>query len=129
MSRLKTTLLISALCGVAFGRAPGAFADDPKLTAELVDAQAKAANKEATVTVKVTGVQLVDPATVNNKPQQGQGHLHYQVDDGPVIATTTPKLSFHGLTPGRHKIVVMLAANDHSPLGPQQTLEVTVPGM
>jgi hypothetical protein len=37
------------------------------------------------------------------------------------------KLSFHGLTPGAHKIVVTLAGNDHNPLGPQQTLNVTIP--
>lgn len=60
-------------------------------------------------------------------PIKGQGHLHYRVDDGPVIATTSAKLSFHGLASGKHKIVVMLANNDHSPAGPQQTLEVTVP--
>jgi hypothetical protein len=39
----------------------------------------------------------------------------------------TPKLSFHGLTRGQHKIVVVLAANDHNPLGPQETLSVTTP--
>ena len=54
-------------------------------------------------------------------------HLHYRVDDGPVIATTATKLSFHELTPGLHKIVVMLANNDHSPSGLEQTLEITVP--
>lgn len=77
--------------------------------------------------VKVTGIKIVDPAEANEKPVAGQGHLHYQVDDGPVIATTTMKLSFHGLTPGAHKIVVTLAGNDHNPLGPQQTLNVTIP--
>jgi ribulose-5-phosphate 4-epimerase/fuculose-1-phosphate aldolase len=63
----------------------------------------------------------------NKRPTKGQGHLHYRVDNGPVIATTTTKLSFHELTPGKHQIVVMLANNDHSPAGPQQTLEITVP--
>jgi hypothetical protein len=43
-----------------------------------------------------------------------------QVDGGPIIATPAAKLSFHGLSPGKHQILVMLAANDHSPLGPQQ---------
>jgi hypothetical protein len=132
---LKTTVLTSAVAlGLALGAsaqyaqpAGASAAGDAKLSAELVNAEAKARKQEATVTVTVSGVQLVDPATVNEKPQKGQGHLHYQVDNGPVIATTTTKLSFHGLTPGRHKIMVVLAANDHSPLGPQQSLEVTVP--
>ena len=97
------------------------------LTATLVDAEKKAAEKAATVQVKTTGIRLIDPAMVKEMPKAGQGHLHYQVDSGPVIATTATKLSFHELSSGPHKITVMLAGNDHSPLGPQQTLEVTVP--
>jgi uncharacterized protein DUF6130 len=99
----------------------------PTLTAKLVDPEKKAQQKAATVDVKVTGIKIIDPATVNEKPIAGQGHLHYQVDDGPIIATTTMKMSFHGLTPGPHKIVVTLAGNDHNPLGPQETLNVTIP--
>jgi hypothetical protein len=99
----------------------------PTLTATLVDPEKKAQQKAATVDVKVTGINLIDPAKVNEQPKMGQGHLHYQVDDGPVIATPTTKLSFHGLTPGQHKILVALAGNDHNPLGPQQTLSVTIP--
>lgn len=99
----------------------------PTLTATLVDAAEKAQQKAATVSVKTTGIKLIDPASVNEQAKAGQGHLHYQVDDGPIIATTATKLSFHGLTAGAHKIVVMLAGNDHNPLGPQQTLDVTIP--
>ena len=99
----------------------------PTLTASLVDPVMNAKEKTATVKVEVTGVKLIDPAMTNKKPTKGEGHLHYRVDEGPVIATTAPKLSFHELTPGKHKIVVMLANNDHSPTGLEQTLEVTVP--
>jgi hypothetical protein len=99
----------------------------PALTAKLVDPETKAQQKAATVDVKVTGIRIIDPAKVNEQPRTGQGHLHYQVDDGPIIATTAMKLSFHGLTTGPHKIVVMLAGNDHNPLGPQETLNVTIP--
>lgn len=97
------------------------------MTAKLVDPEMKAQKKEATVMVEVKGVKLTDPAMAKEQPKAGEGHLHYQVDDGPVIATTTPKLSFHGLTSGTHKITVTLAANDHSPLGSPQTLTVTIP--
>ena len=97
------------------------------LTASLVDPETTAKEKTATVKVSVAGVKLIDPAMTNKRPTKGQGHLHYRVDSGPVIATTTTKLSFHELTPGKHQIVVMLANNDHSPAGPQQTLEITVP--
>lgn len=97
------------------------------LTATLVDPDKKAKQKAATVAVKVNGIMLIDPARAGEQPKPGQGHLHYQVDDGPVIATTTTKLSFHGLAPGRHKILVALAGNDHVPVGPQQILEVMIP--
>jgi hypothetical protein len=97
------------------------------LTATLEDPEAKAKKQAATVKVATRGIRLVDPAVSGEKPIRGEGHLHYQVDDCPVIATTAPKLSFHGLKPGAHDITVMLAANDHSPLGPQQKLSVTIP--
>jgi hypothetical protein len=99
----------------------------PSLTATLVDPENKAKQKAATVEVKVTGIALIDPAKVKEQPRAGQGHLHYQVDGGPIIATPTTKLSFHGLTSGEHKIVVTLAGNDHNPLGPEQTLSVNIP--
>jgi hypothetical protein len=102
-------------------------AKEPKLEAKLVEPEEKAKKKAATVEVKVHGIKLVDPAMAKEKPMKGQGHLHYRVDDGPVIATTATKLSFHELKSGPHTFTVMLAANDHSPLGPQATLNVTVP--
>jgi hypothetical protein len=97
------------------------------LTAKLVDPEAKAKKQAATVTVAIRGVLIVDPSISGEKPIKGEGHLHYQVDDGPIVATTAPKLSFHGLKPGSHSIMVQLAANDHSPLGPEQKLSVTIP--
>lgn len=97
------------------------------LTATLVEPQKAAQQKAATVQVKVNGIKLTDPAAAHEKPKQGEGHLHYQLDNGPVIATTATKLSFHELPSGQHRITVMLAGNDHSPLGPQETLSVMIP--
>ena len=107
-------------------QAPGS-ATKPSMTAKLIDPEKKAAGRAATVEVTTSGVELVDPALSMEKPVPGQGHLHYQVDKGPVIATPSAKLSFHELTPGAHSIMVVLAGNDHKPLGPQQTLSVVVP--
>ena len=107
-------------------QAPGA-ATKAVMTAKLIDADKKAAEKAATVEVTTSGVELVDPAISKEKAVPGQGHLHYQVDKGPVVATPSAKLSFHELTPGTHTILVVLAGNDHQPLGPQQELKVTVP--
>jgi Family of unknown function (DUF6130) len=107
-------------------QAPGT-AKKPVMTAKLIDADKKAAGRAATVEVTTSGVELVDPALSDEKAVPGQGHLHYQLDKGPVIATPSAKLSFHELAPGAHTIVVVLAGNDHKPLGPQQQLTVTVP--
>lgn len=107
-------------------QAPGG-ATKPTMVAKLIDADKKAADRAATVEVTTSGVELVDPAISMEKAVPGQAHVHYQLDKGPIIATHAAKLSFHELTPGVHTIVVMLAGNDHKPLGPQQTLTVTVP--
>jgi hypothetical protein len=96
-------------------------------SASLDDPEQKAQEQTATVEVKVAGIQLIDSAAVNEQPQSGQAHLHYQLDNGPIIATTTTKLSFHELSPGPHKITVMLAENDHQLLGPKDTLTVNIP--
>ena len=127
MLTLALGIVVNLQSGTSVGPQASAAQGGPTMTAKLVDPEKKAQGKSATVEVKVTGLKLTDPAAVNEKPMAGQGHVHYQVDDGPVIATTTTKLSFHGLTPGQHKIVVMLAGNDHNPLGPQETLNVTIP--
>lgn len=129
MLRLSTAVLLTLL----WVSLPGHQLDrvlaqaKPTLTAKLVDPEKKAAEKAATIEVTVSGVELVDPSLSNEKPVTGQGHLHYQLDKGPVIATPSAKLSFHELTAGTHTIAVVLAGNDHKPLGPQQQLTVKVP--
>jgi len=125
LSAVGVTLLLLGLSSGA--NAANTSASHATLAAQLVDANAKAQKKAATVEVKVTGIKLVDPAAAKEKPKAGQGHLHYQLDSDPIIATTATKLSFHELPPGQHQVKVMLAANDHSPLGPEQTLTVVVP--
>jgi xanthosine utilization system XapX-like protein len=97
------------------------------LKATLVDAAKKAEAKTATVQVTVGGLKLMDPDKTHGQVKKGQGHLHYQLDNGPVIATTAPKLSFHGLSRGQHTLVVMLAGNNHEPLGPQEVLTFEIP--
>ena len=119
-------LWTGVIAALGLALATGAAAK-PTLDASLTDAEKLAQKGSATVQVQTSGIELVDPASVQEKPRDGQGHLHYRVDDGPVIATTTPKLSFHELAPGAHRIEVTLAGNDHHPLGPSKTLRVTIP--
>jgi hypothetical protein len=99
----------------------------PALDAKLVMTEAGAREGSATVQVSVSGIEMVDPAQVQEKPREGQGHLHYQVDQGPIIATPTTKLSFHGLSAGVHRIGVTLVGNDHLPIGPREELEEEIP--
>jgi hypothetical protein len=106
--------------------ARGATAE-PTLEAELVDEQAHSKEAAAVVQVHVAGIELVDPGSAGETPKAGQGHLHYRVDGGPVVATPASKLAFHELAPGPHRIEVELAGNDHKPLGPSETLTLTVP--
>ena len=102
-------------------------ATSPSLETKLIGPEVSAKKASATIEAQVSGIQLVDPAKVQEKPHAGQGHLHYRVDQGPVIATTTTKLSFHELSPGKHHISVSLVGNDHKPLGPHQDREITIP--
>jgi hypothetical protein len=92
-----------------------------------VDSEQKAKKQTATVQVTVGGIRLVDPDSVQARAKAGEGHLHYQVDNGPVIATTATKLSFHNLGEGQHSLVVTLVGNDHNPLGSQETIAVVIP--
>ena len=127
--QLITAVLLAltvASTTTASAQTPGA-ATKPTMTARLIDAEKKAADGAATVEVTVSGVELTDPAAAKEQPVAGQAHIHYQVDKGPVVATPSAKLSFHELAPGAHTIMVVLAGNDHKPLGPQQQLKVTVP--
>jgi hypothetical protein len=97
------------------------------LEASLVDADQNAKNASAVVRVEVTGADLIDPELATPGSKAIQAHLHYKVDDGPVIATPVAKLAFHDLAAGRHRIEVVLADSEHKPLGPSETLEVTIP--
>ena len=101
-------------------------AGGPALVA-TVDRSERFSDKSAEVRVTVAGIGLIDPHLSGEYARDGQGHLHYKVDDGPVVATTATRLSFQDLTPGRHTIVVSLAGNDHRPIGPKRILTISIP--
>lgn len=96
----------------AGGGAPAAPGEQaPRLSAKLLDQGA--AKDSAKVQVKVTGVE---------SPK-----LQYKVDDGAAIETEETTVRFRGLKPGQHKISILLEGKDGAPLGPSETLDVTVP--
>lgn len=76
------------------------------VAAELVDPETLAQQHAVSVRVNVNGVKLVEevPAGEVAAPE---GRLHYRIDDGPVT--------------------IQLVGLDHTPLGPEQRLTVTVP--
>jgi hypothetical protein len=119
--------ILLAVCSVSGSAAT------PKLTVHLMGPEGDRLTAEpggavtadwVTVHAEVEGVELIDPALTGEKPKEGQGHLHYRIDRQPVVATTATMISFFELGPGPHTIEVMLAGNDHKPLGPGQTLRV-----
>ena len=122
--RSFSLLLGALLCWLVW---PAMAAEKLDLQASLVDVDANAAKQSAVVRVEVVGAELIDPELAKPGAKMVQAHLHYRVDDGPVIATPVTKLAFHGLVSGRHRIEVALADSQHKPLGPSQTLEVMIP--
>jgi hypothetical protein len=123
---IRTSLCSQVLLWTCLTLPTLALASPPSISASLIDREAKAARGWATVEVEVAGIELVDSPT--GQLRDGQGHLHYRVDQGPVVATTVKKLSFHQLSPGEHRIEVRLVGNDHRDLGPVSTVELTVTG-
>jgi hypothetical protein len=123
---IRTSLCSQVLLWTCLTLPTLALASPPSISASLIDREAKAARGWATVEVEVAGIELVDSPT--GQLRDGQGHLHYRVDQGPVVATTVKKLSFHQLSPGEHRIEVRLVGNDHRDLGPVSTVHVTVTG-
>jgi hypothetical protein len=105
----------------------GNASSGPSLTARLVDERRNAAKDAASVEVTVRGIRLVDPSLSSKARGPIEGHLHYQLDDGAIIATTAPQLSFHQLSPGEHKISIHLTDGNHIPIGMPVVLTVRVP--
>jgi hypothetical protein len=79
------------------------------------------------VQITVTDLEIVDPIEVNEVPRDGQGHIHLQLDDGPILAVPSLRMRLSRIRGGQHTIKVMLHANDHSPLGAQVQIQLPIP--
>jgi hypothetical protein len=102
---------------------------------------------KVTFVVKLTNFSL-DPKDVGKQKKAGFGHLHFQMDGGKFdypkysgvngklavmlgIAgkyspSVTPAITYSHLPAGKHKLVVLLANNDHSPAGASASIHFTV---
>lgn len=99
----------------------------PAFSVRLVAPEKLARQRSVLMQVTAPNIELVEPTQASGAPREGQGHLHYQVDQGPIIDTANPVLTLHALAFGRHTVAVEIAGNDHRPLGPPQVLVVTIP--
>jgi hypothetical protein len=99
------------------------------------------------VKVKLTNFKI-DPASVGKSPQPGVGHLHFAMDggkydnskysgpngklaeqlgvDGKYSPSLAPEIVYSNLPPGKHKLEVYLANNNHTPTGVEAETEFTV---
>ena len=90
----------------------------------------------------------LDPKDVGKQKKPNTGHLHFQMDGGKFdyprysgangkLAVTLgiagkyspavlPTITYRHLPPGKHRLVVFLANNDHSPVGASASVRFTV---
>jgi hypothetical protein len=90
----------------------------------------------------------IDPAAVGKSPVPGKGHLHFQLDggrfdipansgengklaqklgvDGKYSPSTTTSITYEKIPPGKHKLEVYLANNNHTDTGAEAETEFSV---
>jgi Y_Y_Y domain len=103
--------------------------------------------RTVTAKVKLSGFKLA-PSQVGKRAKQGEGHLHFSLDDGKYdlpkysgangklavklgvqgkySPSVTPSITYKNLPPGNHKLEVYLANNDHTNTGVETSTSFTV---
>lgn len=130
---LALTLLLAAatmLSGCAKGSADSGSTSESAVTAatpptiELVSpaAGAKVPAGDVSLSVKTTGLKFVMPS---NTLVPGEGHVHFELDDEPVMMSTTPDYVYEGVSAGEHKLTAELVQNDTKPFSPPVKQEIT----
>jgi hypothetical protein len=165
--KLRQLLLLPALFALVFGLA--ACGSSKKTTSTTASTPSTATTKAvgapgasvsfvtpkngsttpSTVKVKVTVKKFkINAAAVGKAAVQGQGHLHFSMDNGKFDTpkysgangklaqqlgvagkyspSVTPTITYTGIPPGKHTLIVYLANNDHTPTGVQATETITV---
>jgi hypothetical protein len=106
-----------------------------------------ATGSTVTFVIKLTNFKI-DPKDVGKRNKPNTGHLHFQMDGGrydypkysgangtlavklgiagKYSPSVTPSITYRHLPPGKHRLVVFLANNDHSPVGPSASVHFTV---
>ncbi|MEA2444583.1 MAG: hypothetical protein QOJ12_1875 [Thermoleophilales bacterium] len=99
-----------------------------------------------TAKVKLTNF-VIDPASVGKSPVPGKGHLHFRLDggrfdvpgnsaggdlaaklgvDGKYSPAVAPAMTYTQIPPGKHRLEIYLANNNHTDTGVEAEVEFTV---
>ena len=126
----------------ANGPAPDATGGDEQITAEITSLEAGATLEagDIEVSVDVANFEVVDK--LGQELVAGEGHIHYYIDVAEIPTTpgqpavtkddttyhvdATTSYTWQGVRPGEHTFGVQLVNNDHTPLEPPVTDEITV---
>lgn len=147
--------LAAAIAGSALALAPAAaFAHQSEAATgapgvSFVTPKTGATISSGTVTAKVKLVHFrLSAKDVGKKPKAGEGHLHFAMDNGKFdhpkysgangklavqlgvagmySPSVTPTITYKGLPKGKHTLIVYLANNNHTNVGPKATVTLTV---
>lgn len=114
--------------------------DRPSVSIRSPDDGATIDGGSVTITADVENFEVVNK--IGDKKKDGQGHLHFYLDvddipttmgeeaivegEGRYVATSSTSYTWSDLSPGSHKLGVQLVNNNHTPLQPPATAEITV---
>lgn len=114
--------------------------DRPAVTFISPKHDAQIAGDSVTVEVEVARFEVVNK--IGDKRKDGEGHLHFYLDvediptamgeeavvegEGRYVATAATSHTWDDLSPGAHTLGVQLVNNNHTPLQPPATAEITV---
>jgi hypothetical protein len=143
MIRSRLTLGL-ATAGTALALATTAIAASGPTITSL---KTKQSGNKVTVTIKTSSFKI-DTADVGKKPKAGKGHEHFAMDkgkfdhpkysgangtlakqlgvDGKYSPAAAPTITYTGVPPGRHRLQVHLANNNHTDTGVVAETDFTV---
>lgn len=94
----------------------------PKLTFVQPQQDESLSGPDVTAEVEIKNFKIVN--RLGQDPKKGEGHIHWIVDNGEAIPSTSDTFVATRLTSGEHTIVAELHQNNHSPLDPPVTADV-----
>ena len=141
-------LLLATVLAAAAASVPAAFGSSSAPAVRFVTPTVNQTTKSTVVVHVALANFKLDPADVGKRNKAHRGHLHFQMDGGKFdypkysgpngqLAKTlgiagkyspsiAPMIIYRHLPAGKHTLVVFLANNDHSPVGPKASVTFTV---